>query len=108
MTAANACQLASSFRTNPGSANTGFAVSQEVSTPSPEASSYAYSLQRLLLLLPMFPSFLSFALMLVKAIAAAVIVTLRLALWHPKAYWYEVFGIQFRAPFRTDALSIPV
>ena len=61
-----------------------------------------------LLLRPTLPSWRSFGLMILKALAVASILTLPLVLWNPKAYWYDVFGMQFSAPFRPDALSIPV
>ncbi len=60
-----------------------------------------------LLLRPMFPSWRAYGIMLGKAIGVALVITLPLALWHPKAYWYDVFGMQFTAPIRPDALSFP-
>ena len=40
-----------------------------------------------------------------KAALVAVVVTLPLALWGPKAFWWSTVGVQMRQPFRTDALS---
>ena len=61
-----------------------------------------------LLLRPLYPSWGSFALMILKAIVTAAVITLPLVLWGPKAYWHDVFGIQFSAPYRPDALCLPV
>jgi hypothetical protein len=41
----------------------------------------------------------------VKALATAAIVTLPLALWDVRAFWDNVILLQFRQPFRDDALS---
>jgi hypothetical protein len=61
-----------------------------------------------LLLRPLYPSWGAFALMILKAVATAAVVTAPFVLWGPKAYWYDVFGMQFSAPYRPDALSLPV
>jgi hypothetical protein len=61
-----------------------------------------------LLLWPMFPNGRAFWMLILKAIGVAVAITLPLLLWGPKAYWHNVFEIQFTAPFRPDALGIPV
>jgi hypothetical protein len=60
------------------------------------------------LLRPMFPNWRSFGVMLLKASAVAIVITLPLLLWGPKAYWHNVYGMQFTAPLRPDALSLPV
>jgi hypothetical protein len=75
------------------------------------ACSKQYSLvaaPAVLLLRPIFPDWRSFGMMILKAFGTAALITLPLVLWAPKAYWYDVFGMQFSAPYRTDALSIPV
>jgi hypothetical protein len=61
-----------------------------------------------LLLRPLYASWGAFALMLSKAIVTAAVITVPFVLWGPKAYWYDVFGMQFSAPFRPDALCFPV
>lgn len=60
-----------------------------------------------LLLRPLYPSWRAFVVMVAKAIGVALLITLPLALWHPKAYWYDVYGMQFTAPIRPDSLSLP-
>jgi len=75
------------------------------------ACSKQYSLiaaPAVLLLRPVFPDRRSFGIMILKAFGVAALVTLPLVLWGPKAYWYDVFGMQLSAPYRTDALGIPV
>jgi hypothetical protein len=43
-----------------------------------------------------------------KALLVALAVTLPLALWHPKAFLGSAITLQFRQPFRNDALSVLV
>lgn len=40
-----------------------------------------------------------------KAAATAAAVTLPLALWDPRAFWFDNVGFQLQQPMRTDALS---
>lgn len=40
-----------------------------------------------------------------KTALVAALVTLPLALWEPVAFWQSAVALQFRQPFRTDALS---
>jgi len=40
-----------------------------------------------------------------KAILVALVVTLPLALWNVRAFWKSAVALQFKQPFRTDALS---
>lgn len=59
------------------------------------------------MLRPLFPSWRTFLTMLLQAALVALAVTLPLVLWAPGAYWHNVYGMQFTAPIRPDALSIP-
>jgi hypothetical protein len=61
-----------------------------------------------LLLKPLYEKWGAFMLMILKAIATAAVITLPFVLWGPKEYWHDVYGIQFSAPYRPDALSLPV
>jgi hypothetical protein len=44
-------------------------------------------------------------LLLIKAAAIALVITLPLALWNLSAFWHSVVELQFLQPFRPDALS---
>jgi hypothetical protein len=59
------------------------------------------------LLRPVFPTWRAFGAMLLKAAAVALVVTLPLVLWGSRVYWHNVYAMQFTAPIRPDALSIP-
>jgi hypothetical protein len=45
------------------------------------------------------------AVLLVQAAVVAIVLTLPLAMWNLSAFWNSAIQLQFRQPFRTDALS---
>jgi hypothetical protein len=62
----------------------------------------------LLLLQPSFATWRAFGVILLKAVAVALVLTVPIVLWDPAAYWHNVYGMQFGQPFRPDSLSLPV
>jgi hypothetical protein len=61
-----------------------------------------------LLVRPLFPSWRAYFVMLLKALFVGALLTLPFVLWNAKAFWHDVYGIQFTVPFRPDSLSFPV
>jgi hypothetical protein len=54
------------------------------------------------------PSLHRYFRLVLRVAASALVVTLPLALWNFRAFFYSVWIVQFLQPFRRDALSIPV